>query len=53
MLQLIHVQQTYKGFTMTNEMSDNVKFVSGILIVLGMAALGFVLVASYFDVLVK
>jgi hypothetical protein len=49
MLQLIRVQQTYKGFTM----SDNVKFVSGILIVLGMVALGFILIASYFDVLVK
>jgi hypothetical protein len=34
-------------------MSDNAKFVAGILIVAGMIALGFVLVASYFDVLVK
>jgi hypothetical protein len=34
-------------------MSDNVKFVVGILIIGGMIALGFVLVASYFDILVK
>lgn len=36
-----------------NTMSDNAKFVAGILIIACMVALGFVLVASYFDVLVK
>ena len=34
-------------------MSDNAKFVAGILIIAGMVALGFVLIASYFDILVK
>jgi len=34
-------------------MSDNAKFVAGMLIIVGMVALGFVLVASYFDILVK
>jgi hypothetical protein len=34
-------------------MSDNAKFVAGIIIIVTIAALGFVLVASYFDVLVK
>ena len=38
---------------MSNETSDNVKFVAGILIILAIAALGFVLIAAYFDVLVK
>jgi hypothetical protein len=38
-----------KGFTM----SDNAKFVAGIVIILAIAALGFVLIAAYFDVLVK
>ncbi len=36
-----------------NTMSDNVKFVAGILILVGIVALGFILVASYLDVLVK
>ena len=36
-----------------NTMSDNAKFVVGILIIAGMIALGFVLIASYFDILVK
>jgi hypothetical protein len=34
-------------------MSDNVKFAVGLAIIAGMVALGFALVASYFDVLVK
>jgi hypothetical protein len=34
-------------------MSDNVKFAVGLAIIIGIVALGFVLVASYFDVLVK
>ena len=36
-----------------NTMSDNAKFVVGILIIVGMIALGFVLIASYFDILLK
>ena len=38
-----------KGFTM----SDNVKFVIGLVYIAVMVALGLVLIASYFDVLVK
>lgn len=34
-------------------MSDNAKFTAGLAIIVGMVTLGFVLVASYFDVLVK
>jgi hypothetical protein len=34
-------------------MTDNQKFIAGLVIIAGMVALGFVLVASYFDVLVK
>jgi hypothetical protein len=34
-------------------MSDNAKFVAGIVIILAIAVLGFVLIAAYFDVLVK
>jgi hypothetical protein len=34
-------------------MSDNQKFISGLAIIISMVALGFVLVAAYFDVLVK
>jgi hypothetical protein len=34
-------------------MSDNVKFAAGLFIIVSAVALGFVLVASYFDVLVK
>jgi hypothetical protein len=34
-------------------MSDNVKFVLGLVYISGMVALGFVLIASYFDVPVK
>lgn len=36
-----------------NTMSDNVKFVVGLAIIVSMIAVGFILVASYFDILVK
>lgn len=36
-----------------NTMSDNAKFVAGIIIILSSGALGFILIAAYFDVLVK
>ena len=34
-------------------MSDNAKFILGLAYIAGMVALGFVLIAAYFDVLVK
>lgn len=34
-------------------MSDNAKFILGLVYIAGMVALGLVLIASYFDVLVK
>lgn len=34
-------------------MSDNVKFILGLAYIVGIVALGLVLIAAYFDVLVK
>ena len=56
MLQFIHVQPVSIANDKPNKvhtMTDNVKFILGLAYIVGFVTLGLVLIAAYFDVLVK